>query len=263
MGKLTAQSGLAAVIKQISTNWAEQVETIRNHVPGLDTYTLERSCELAKVTAERIKSEHFKSRADNWKTFVADQIKSGAAAAHRLVKRDGAKVGDSATVGEGTNRTASPQAIIDQDLNEWRKIWTRLGDTPTAPWRDTDIEIPMLPPITVENLRKASNSFNPDTGIGCDGFPLAAIATLSDQLLECIAMFLNYVERTGYWPEAIATALIHLIPKADGGRRPTGVLPTIVRVWERVRKNTVQNWLRQHARSYDWATQGRSAESAA
>ena len=59
------------------------------------------------------------------------------------------------------------------------------------------------------------------------------------------------------------TALVHLTPKADGGGRPFGVLPTIVRVWERVRKPIVQEWARQHARLYDWATQGRSSEAAA
>ena len=42
-----------------------------------------------------------------------------------------------------------------------------------------------------------------------------------------------------------------------------GVLPTIVRVWERVSKPIVQQWARQHARPYDWATQGRSSEAAA
>ena len=49
----------------------------------------------------------------------------------------------------------------------------------------------------------------------------------------------------------------------DGGRRPIGVLPSIVRVWERTLKEHVQRWLRENRREFDWATQGRSAESAA
>ena len=61
----------------------------------------------------------------------------------------------------------------------------------------------------------------------------------------------------------MATALIHLIPKNDGGRRPIGVLPSIVRIWERARKPLVQRWARGNSRPDDWATQGRSAEVAA
>ena len=71
---------------------------------------------------------------------------------------------------------------------------------------------------------------------------------MSHQLRQCIAEFLNHVEATGHWPEKVATALIHLIAKADGGR---------------IRKPIVQEWARQHARPYGWATQGSSSEAAA
>ena len=83
------------------------------------------------------------------------------------------------------------------------------------------------------------------------------------ELRSCIADFLNYAEREGQWPESISTALTHLIPKADGGRGPIGVLPTIVRIWERVRKPVVQAWMASNARSYGWATTGKSAAGAA
>ena len=56
---------------------------------------------------------------------------------------------------------------------------------------------------------------------------------------------------------------MHLIPKTDGGRRPIGVLPSIVRIWERVRIPVIQEWRRQNSRNYDWASQGRSSEGAA
>ena len=86
---------------------------------------------------------------------------------------------------------------------------------------------------------------------------------LSLPLQRTIADFLNLTEQAGTWPDAVATALIHLIPKNDGGRRPIGVLPTIVRMWETARKPLVQRWARDSSRHYDWATQGRSAEAAA
>lgn len=54
-----------------------------------------------------------------------------------------------------------------------------------------------------------------------------------------------------------------LDPQTWGGRRPIGILPTVVRVWERCRKIEVQRWLHQNRRKFDWATSGRSAEMAA
>ena len=262
MGKITARSGLAQIIRRISLNWDEQIETIKNHTPGKDTFSLERAAEIAQSEAKLIKSEHMKGQADAWKSFVDKQIKSGAATAHRLVKRDGQQCVDTTTTGTGASRTASPQAILDNDLIAWRKVWNALGQAPTAPWREATFSDHMLPPITADDLATASRTFSSDTAIGCDGFPPRAIADLSSPLRECIAQFLNHIEAVGYWPDAVATALIHLILKSDGGRRPIGVLPTIVRVWERARKHIVQKWVRDHARTYDWATQGRSSESA-
>ena len=93
-----------------------------------------------------------------------------------------------------------------------------------------------LPPIAAEHVRRAALTFKKATSVGCDAFPPRSIAALSDRLREAIGDFLIAVERQGTWPQGVATALIHLIPKTDGGRRPIGVLPTIVLIWENVRK---------------------------
>ena len=262
MLKVTATSGLPSVIRKLGIEWEEKLEAVRRHVPGKDTFTLERVCAVARATAETMKIQHLEEKASSWKMFVEKQLSSGAANAHRLVKRDAAPCVDTTTVGAPEHRTASPQAVVDHDLEEWRKVWTRLGDAPTAPWRDVEIEHGPLPPITAEQVRRAAKTFKAQTSLGCDSFSPADLASLSTELRSCVAEFLNHVESQGSWPEAVGTALIHLIPKPDGGRRPVGVLPTIVRVWERVRKPIVQTWLEDNARSYDWATRGRSSEGA-
>ena len=273
MNKVTAQRGLPEFIRKLGIEWEEKLDFVKNHTPGRDTFSLERISELAKVLAHKIKADHFETRASSWKNFVDKQLKNGAASAHRLVKREAAPVFDTATTGSADARTASPQKILDRDLEEWKTIWKRLGDTPAAPWRHHQPDLPggvgghaaphELPPITAEDILKAARTFKAETSIGCDNFSPRSIADLSPQLRSCIADFLNVAEQEGRWPEQIATAIVHLIPKADGGRRPIGVLPTIVRIWERVRKPIVQVWLRQNARQYDWASQGRSSEAAA
>ena len=55
---------------------------------------------------------------------------------------------------------------------------------------------------------------------------------------------------------------MHLIPKASGGKRPIGVLATIMRLWEAIRKPVVWQWRSRNTRPYNWATAGRSAEAA-
>ena len=263
MDKVLASKGLPEVIRKLGIEWIEKLEFIHSNVPGQDTYSLERIAEVAYSTAESLKLEHLDNKSKSWQAFVDKQLKTGAAAAHRLVKRDAAQCNDNATVGSGEKRTASPQEVLQHDLEEWRAIWCRDGSPKEAPWREAVLNDAGLPPITAEQVGKAARTFPTETSIGCDSFPPSAIASLSVQLRACIADFLNLLEEEGAWPHKAAATLIHLIPKSDGGRRPIGVLPSIVRVWERIRKLVVQDWLRRNSRAYDWASQGRSSEGAA
>ena len=54
--------------------------------------------------------------------FVSKQIVTGAATSHQLVERDAAQASDTSTVGRGSSRIASPQAIVDNDLVAWRAV---------------------------------------------------------------------------------------------------------------------------------------------
>ena len=261
MAKITVNSGLIQIVRGINKDWETMVQSVRSHVPGMDTQLLFGIGQCAEDDAIEHKRRHADERAESWRAHVARQLKNGAAATHRWVKRDAAPPAPSDTVGSGGKRTASPQAIVDHDLLAWKAIWTRPVEA-GAPWRDARIDR-LQPPITAQQVRKAAMTFRSGTSIGCDSLPPVAISWLSDQLCESIALFLNAVEEGGKWPEEIATSLIHLIPKPGGGRRPIGVLPTIVRIWERTRKAVAQRWSRENQRAYDWATQGRSSESAA
>ena len=263
MNKIAAGTGLPLIIRRISDTWAGHVESVRRHILGQDTLMLERVSELARSEAVKVKADHLEERAASWRQYVSKQLANGAAASHRLVKRDSRQCVDTATVGQGSRRTSSPQEIVDHDLVDWKKIWLRMGEGLEAPWRQAALGPVSLPKLTGRDIGRAATSFKNATSIGCDHFPPTSLAALSDPLLQAIADFLNLTEEIGHWPAEVATALVHLIPKDDGGRRPIGVLATIVRVWERSRKLVVQKWSRQNTRPYDWATQGRSAEAAA
>ena len=262
MAKLSAVSGLPAVIDRISPAWSGRMENVRCHILGRDTAKLREIQQLAVHTARDMKRAHLHGRMESWRSFANKQVLTGAAIAHRLIKREHFPCCDTATSGSGKARTASPQAIVDKDLLVWREVWCRLGNQPSAPWRETEVLVTM-PPISAADVLRAAKTFPKGTSIGCDDIPLGALADLSEPLRDAVASLLNYLERRGSWPSELSTSLIHLIPKPSGGRRPIGVLPTLVRVWERIRKCEVQKWSNATRRHYDWATKGRSAEAAA
>ena len=68
------------------------------------------------------------------------------------------------------------------------------------------------------------------------------------------------LELAGIWPKQLEEALVHLIPKTAGGRRPVGILPALVRLWERARKVDMEGWRVKMERGYDWMARGKGAE---
>ena len=74
---------------------------------------------------------------------------------------------------------------------------------------------------------------------------------------------LQLIEQSGVWPQRLSHVYYFLIPKLGGGLRPIGLLPSLVRIWERMRRPIVSAWMQRQARNYDWAAVGKTAEDAA
>ncbi len=118
------------------------------------------------------------------------------------------------------------------------------------------------PPPSVEDMRRAARRFKPFTGVGADLFRPHWFSWLSDQLLQVISQLMTAIEGAGQWPGQVLVVLVHLIPKEGGGRRPIGLLASVVRWWERIRAPLIQQWRVQNARPFNWAAPGRNAERA-
>ncbi len=160
-------------------------------------------------------------------------------------------------------QSAAPCDVVEEDFGAWEAVWSRLDDVSTAPWRTArlPVEGSPLPPLTPAAIRKASTSIG-ITGIGIDNLGPWHFSWLSDILLWRICTFLQELERVGLWPENLLEALIHLIPKPAGGRRPIGVLTSLLRVWERARRPVVLDWRETCSRQYQWMMRGRGASRA-
>ena len=70
-------------------------------------------------------------------------------------------------------------------------------------------------------------------------------------------------EREGRWPDLVAFVSVVLLPKPDGGFRPIGLFPTLIRVWMRLRRDMVDNWEKDNQRSFLYAGRQRGAHIAA
>ncbi len=168
-----------------------------------------------------------------WKAWVKDQIRRGGGALHAFTKRVVERPEE--TVEGVDGRCGSPpQTHVEADRVEWDRTWQRLRGIAAAPWREETTEIEnwaVLPPPTVDEMRWAARRFQPYTGIGADLFRPHWFAWLSDQLLHVVSQFMAAIEGAGRWPGQVLVVLVHLIPKEGGGRRPIGLLASIVRWW--------------------------------
>ena len=159
----------------------------------------------------------------------------------------------------GDVQPLSDQAAVEAEADRWAALWAEgcqyrdvvdpSGDPPAA--------------LTAAELRAAALTFPPFTGVGADNIAPRALARLSDELLVALGLLLVFVERVGRWPACLHLVLIVLLAKPDGGRRPIGLFPTVIRVWMRARSSIARQWELDHARPGVYGGAGRGAQRAA
>jgi hypothetical protein len=69
-------------------------------------------------------------------------------------------------------------------------------------------------------------------------------------------------ELVGDWPKIVGVILICLIPKSDGGRRPIGLFPSVIRLWMRIRLEVAKQWQSVNDRGFFYAGPAKGANVA-
>ena len=152
------------------------------------------------------------------------------------------------------------QASVEVEAQKWGSLWG-VGGKYTA-----CLDGPFGPPpaqLLVVHLMIAIMSFPVHTGLGCDNVSPRAFARLPEEALLAFARLLMAIELVGSWPTLFRLVLIVLLPKADGGKRPIGLLPTPIRIWMRARASTARAWEALHARPCLFGGAGMGAQRAA
>ncbi len=131
-------------------------------------------------------------------------------------------------------------------------MWHSLPGRQGAPWRNGPLgPQDLLPAPSDDEIRDGVMSFKVNTAVGIDALAPVWLRWLSTALIRSIVTFFCSLEALGMWPSEIAALLVCLIPKPSGGRRPVGIEPTLVRLWEKIRKPVVVRWRERVQRQYD------------
>ena len=112
-------------------------------------------------------------------------------------------------------------------------------------------------------LKSAAASFPLRTGVGADNIAPRALLRLSDDALTALAALMMKMERVGHWSKELDLVMIVLLDKADGGRRPIGLFPTVIRVWMRARAAHARAWEATNASRELYGSAGMGAQRAA
>ena len=128
-------------------------------------------------------------------------------------------------------------------------------------WPTTEERTPP-PKIPGAELCAACCTFPVQTGLGWDALHPRALTRLRPAVLDRIILTLEACESSGEWPGATGTSIIVLLAKPGGGHRPIGLLPWLVRVWMRVRRDVALRWEHDNRRPFLYAGAGKGAEVA-
>jgi hypothetical protein len=120
-----------------------------------------------------------------------------------------------------------------------------------------------LPDFLTDAVRRAAHTFPARTGLGWDKLHPRVVCRRGDDAILALIRIFILCELLGDWPSAIGVVIICLLPKPDGGRRPIGLLPSVIRWWMRARLQVAQQWQAANERPYFYAGPRKGAEVAA
>ncbi len=168
------------------------------------------------------------------------------------------------TQGTGSAAPLDRQQVVEAQAKWWSDFWGVGLDLSSPSWENL-VGTQPLPRPSVSQMRAALRSFPNGTALAWDGLNPRLMSRLSDVRLNELINLMMEAEATGRWPESIGNVTVVLLPRPDGGFRPIGLFPFMVRAWFRVRRPLVLKWEAETeaAREYLFAGKQKGAHVAA
>ena len=135
------------------------------------------------------------------------------------------------------------QAVVEAEADKWGQLWQ---ENRSYTLGGSQCDLAALQLLSPWAIKLAASSFPVGTGLGVDNIAPRAFLRLSDAALVALATLFACFEASGCWTQALDLVIIVLLPKPDGGFRPIGLFPTIIRLWMRARIGIARAWESLH-----------------
>ena len=155
------------------------------------------------------------------------------------------------------------QTVVEAHAEELAKLWQEDSSYEEPDWQDDEEKQHQLRQLLPWAIRNAAATFPAGTGLGADNIAPRAFARLSEEALGSLAALFAQFELIGRWADVLSLILIILLPKSDGGVRPIGLFPSVIRIWMRARVYIARAWEAEHALPCLFGGQGMGAQRAA
>jgi hypothetical protein len=187
-----------------------------------------------------------RERSTRWHAWVAAQTATGSKRVFRWLRAGSDKEQAAAT----PPAVEGPAAALRNAGLRWLPLWEAPGPFALperwSPLLAGILPCPRLEPISAKELEKLVAKIPGGKAAGFDGIVGNDIKNLPPLFYVKLSEFLNEVEGTGVWPEALSTTVVVLIPKAGATdpdeRRPIALLSLLYRLWARYRARSVSQW---------------------
>lgn len=255
--KLALTRKMAGTKKDFGTD--PDIPNIVKKLKQADSLTdehLDWQAEAALTTGNKVADRDARERARGFREWAKRATSDNCKQAHKWARPAIGKIEDLKGVG---NRPLGMQATADKLAEKWRSEVWRQGQ-PATGVIPINTPPPQLP--SHEELKGAAAYFPKGTATSNDGFRPHWCSWLSKEALEAHGRLFTAMEIQGRIPSQLFTTIV-FIPKADGGVRPIGLLPTWLRFWERTRRGQAKDWEKKTDKGYWAGSTGKSAEHTA
>ena len=146
----------------------------------------------------------------------------------------------------GSTFTGKPRECIEQERTRLRAVW-ECSERQEEWYQADESDFQLLPAITVEGFMRAVRSFSRRTASTWDGFHPRHYCLLGEAQVEVVLEVIALVERVGVFPTVLQAILARMIPKHKAEEhtityRAIGLLPSLHRLWARLRKEESRRW---------------------
>ena len=252
---------------------AEDLESWKKALKNLEKMDVKQVKDLADTADDNKKKADSSRMRQSIEGFVAwydSAIAKGYGGIHAATKDRRADPDEYiVTSRSGSWATTSPKELLDQKREVWASKWKHEDTFPQEFWSLLEeaktrarAESATRKPISLDSLDKVLRLEPTGKSDGLAMISVHDVKRLPNagrrELLQLYAM----VEERLAWPWQLQAIAVALIPK-KGGDRGLGVMSWIVRLWSRLRSDTIGVWSEETSDPWDQAVPGSSSLRAA